>query len=266
MYNITQKQLKCNTYFKDMVQFFHILRWKRIILPKKAPAPSEMRYGSFCSSLYIGSVAFKDIFYVLHTAVPLSTLVSALFQVIGEQVQLVWGQVLFVAQLMLKACPEVHGDGAELHLSLHKALLVLKENGHSHDKVETSVPVGLGVLYVVLFLDESNVVLLKEAVGEAVDVLDEGTDYPYAGNIAYITLDSFHIPRDMPGQYLAEDTGVALDPGLNEFNGVALAVEGELLIEYAEFGLDLHNCALVICEELLHGDHIALDGLKELSL
>ena len=119
------------------------------------------------------SVMFDYILDSLHTDIPLCALVSTFFQVVRQHIQLILGQVFLVAELVLQTCPEVHGDSAELYLGFYKALLVFKEYRHLNDKVKTSVAVGLGVLYVVLFLDEEDVVLLQKAVCQSVDILYE---------------------------------------------------------------------------------------------
>ena len=57
-----------------------------------------------------------------------------------------------VIYLVLKACPPVHGDGAELHLDAHHALLIVQEDGRFHDEMQAAVAVGLRVCDVVLAL------------------------------------------------------------------------------------------------------------------
>ena len=46
------------------------------------------------------------------------------------------GDLLLVLHLMLQACPEVHGDGADLHLHLHELFVIGEEYGHFHDQVK----------------------------------------------------------------------------------------------------------------------------------
>ena len=116
---------------------------------------------------------FDYVLDVLHTDIPLCALVGAFFQVVRQHIQLILGQVFLVAELVFQTCPEVHGDSAELHFGFHETLFVFEEDRHLNDEVEASVAVGLGVLYVVLFLDEEDVVLLQKAVCKAVDVLHE---------------------------------------------------------------------------------------------
>ena len=57
------------------------------------------------------------------------------------------------------------------------------------------------------------------------------------------------------GNDLTEDASVALYTGLYELYGVALAVNGELLVEHLEFGLYFNNSAFIVCEELLERYH-----------
>ena len=102
---------------------------------------------------------FDYILDVLHAYVPLSTLICAFLQIIGEHIQLVLWQIFFVAELMFKARPEVHGDSSQLHFYLDEPLFVFKEDRYFDYEMKTSVAVWLRVLDVVLFFDKENVVL-----------------------------------------------------------------------------------------------------------
>lgn len=104
--------------------------------------------------------------------VELRTHLRALEQLAVDVIEL--RQILLVADLVLKACPPVHGDGAELHLDAHHALLIVQEDGRFHDEVQAAVAVGLGLGDVVLALEERDIVMLQKGVGKLVDIRREG--------------------------------------------------------------------------------------------
>ena len=91
--------------------------------------------------------------------------------------------VVLVIDLVLEAGPEVHGDGAELHLDRH----VLRPAGEEHrdldDRVEALVAVGLGLGDVVLDLDHGDVGLIAEHAEDRVDVGHEAAGDPDPGDV-----------------------------------------------------------------------------------
>ena len=84
---------------------------------------------------------------------------------------------------MLETRPEIHGNGAELHLNLHHPFLIVQIDRCLHDKVKAPVAILLGVLYVILLLEQGNVILGQQIAAQKVNIIGKGTDYPYAGDI-----------------------------------------------------------------------------------
>ena len=93
---------------------------------------------------------------------------------------------LFVLHLVFQAGPEIHGDGANLHLHGQLALLVGKEHRNAHNQVQAAIAVGLGALDVVLAGDQLHVVLAQKRLRKLVDIVHIGTDDAYALSLIHI--------------------------------------------------------------------------------
>ena len=173
-------------------------------------------------------------------------------------------QILLVADLVLKACPPVHGDGAELHLDAHHALLIVQEDGRFHDEVQAAVAVGLGLGDVVLALEERDIVLLQKGVGELVDIRREGADDAHAGDVVEIFLDALHRQREAAALELFGNALGGLEARFDALDGVAVILERKLLVENVELGLDLHHRAAVVAHQLAVGLRVALHERADL--
>ena len=151
--------------------------------------------------------------------------------------------VLFVPDFVLGAGPQIHGQGAQLHLHLHGLLLVVQENRHRDNQVQTPVAIGLGILEIVLALNQGDIVLAQEALGQHVDIRLKGAHHPHAGNVVDVGLDILNGQRDAPADELIHNALRGFQPGLDGLNGVALKGEGQILAENPELGLHLHQGA-----------------------
>ena len=101
---------------------------------------------------------------------------------LGEQV-LGYMAVVLVVDLVLEARPEIHGDGAQLHLDGHGLRARRQEDRHLDDEMQAAIPVRLRVRDVVLLLEQRDVVLREQQVADAVDVMRERTDDADVGDV-----------------------------------------------------------------------------------
>ena len=99
---------------------------------------------------------------------------------------------------MLKACPPIHGYGAELNFDFHHLLAVVKENRSFYYKMQTAVSVGLRVGDIILFFDKFYIILLQKSIRQLIYIRRIGADYTHSGNIKnvlFYTLGT-HAPDD----------------------------------------------------------------------
>ena len=80
---------------------------------------------------------------MFHLTIPLSAGIGALFQ-FSFDFGIYW-QIFLIADGMLKACPEVHRDGAELYLHRHMDLFLRKEYRQPDRQVQTAIAIWLRV-------------------------------------------------------------------------------------------------------------------------
>ena len=149
---------------------------------------------------------------VLHFHVQFGAGGGALEEFFDEAVVDVGRELFFVFELVLQAGPEVHGDGAQLDFDFHVAFFVLEEDRHGNDQVETAVAVRLRVLDVVFAVDELDVVLLQDAVGDGVDVLREAADDTDPGDVFDFILDVLKGRFDVVQMGLRHKTVEGLEP------------------------------------------------------
>ena len=112
--------------------------------------------------------------YLLHTSVQTRYFRGAFGQLAGQFLGLGAGEFLLgalIMERMLEACPEVHCDRAQLNFDLYRLLFNVQENRYFHYQVQAAIAAGLGILDVVLALDECYVVLLQQTVREQVDIV-----------------------------------------------------------------------------------------------
>ena len=129
---------------------------------------------------------------------------------------------------MLKRRPEIHGNGAQLHLHLHRALLALEENGHLDDEMQTAIPARLGRGHVVAALDEPHVILGKQRFGQGEHVLGERAHHAHARHVVDVLLDGVHRHGEaLAGELLRQAVG-ALQARFDGLNGIAVVLQAEL--------------------------------------
>ncbi len=174
--------------------------------------------------------------------------------------------VLLVPDLVLQTGPPVHRDRSELHFHLHHLFLIVKEDGGFNDQVQTAIAVGLRVGDVVLFFDQSDVILLEKSVRQGVDVRGVRADYPDARHIVQVLLNALNRQRNLLTDRLIDDALQRLQPRFDAFNGIAVIFQGKLFIQYVELGFDVHHRAAIVGNQLTIGVGVGVDALLHITL
>ena len=126
---------------------------------------------------------------ILHPFVQSCTLARAVIKLLLNELFLIGRNVLFITELMLQACPEIHGNGPKLYLHIDKFLRLLEDDRHLDDKMKTPVSAGLWLLDVIFFLNQNDVILSQKAFCDLINILREGTDHPHPCDIPDIFFD-----------------------------------------------------------------------------
>ena len=66
---------------------------------------------------------------------------------------------------------------------------MFKEDRNGHDQVQTAISIWLGVLNIVLFFDQRDVVLFKQGIRQHIHILCEGANDPNARYVKQMILD-----------------------------------------------------------------------------
>ena len=161
------------------------------------------------------------------------------------------GDLPLVLHLVLKTGPEVHGNGADLHLHLDLPLLPGEEHRDADDQVQAAVTVGLGVLDIILFLHQGDIILAGERIGQGIDVIHIGADHPDAGQVMDLRFQILHGEGDALADHFLNDAGTAFQPGLDGGDRVALIADLELRLQHLKLGLHLLDGAGIHHPQLL---------------
>ena len=199
----------------------------------------------------------------LHAKVQKFDLLGTIAKLVGECFCPLRRKVVLIVELMLEARPEVHRDGSELYLDLHVAFLVFKEDRYLDDEMQAPVTARLRILDVVLPGDQGDVVLRKKCIGYLVDVVREGADDAYAGDVVDVLLDRAQVQRDVLPSHLTEQAVDRLDSACDVLDRVTLEFDGEGFVEDVELRFDFHDRAAVIGEELVDRFGVLLDEIEE---
>ena len=132
----------------------------------------------------------EPLFHGIHTLIQLSAQIRAMPKL--PLCGLVKWNILFIPQLVFKAGPRIHGNGAQLDLRPHDSLFMLKEDRHGDDQMKASLAVGLRMLDIILGLDQRDVVLLQKRLRQHVDVFNKGTYDPYSRDVVQVLLNAIH--------------------------------------------------------------------------
>ena len=122
----------------------------------------------------------------------------------------------------------------------------------------------LGILDIVLAFHQCDIILSQKTLRKLINIVREGTDDPDPGDIPDILFDAFQRHGNIFSTDLTQNTVIRLDPGLNPFDGIAVVFQGILLIQNLEFRLHLHDGALIIRHQFIHGALVFLNQIQKL--
>ena len=133
----------------------------------------------------------------------------------------VWN-LLFILHLMLKARPIIHRNGAYLHLDLHVLPGVREKDGDGQNQMQTAISVWLRILDIILSRDKGDVILVKQCVGNKVDIVNVGADNPNPCNIVNILPDAVKTYGNFTAKKLLKDALGPFQAGGNGAYGIRL--------------------------------------------
>lgn len=99
-----------------------------------------------------------------------------------------------------------------------------------YDEMQTAVAVVLRCSYVILALDQRDVILPQQTVCEQIYILGKRAYYPHTRNVRYASLDGFEAERQSPVAQLADDAVGRLYTALDGFDGIAVVLEREFFV------------------------------------
>ena len=176
---------------------------------------------------------------LLHLVVGGGDHVGALPQLVHDLLGNLLGGL--VADAVLQRGPEVHGDGANLNLHRREQLAVGHVHRHVHHDVQTAVAVGLGILDVILFQNQRDVVLRQQQIGDAVDVVHVAADHAHARDVVQVLLRAGHGDGRADGAQLLDDAGHGFDAALDVVDRIVPVPIGEFVVQRLQTGVDLPN-------------------------
>jgi hypothetical protein len=145
--------------------------------------------------------------------------------------------------------PEVHRDGAQLHLDLDLLDPVGQEHRDPDDQVQAPVAVGLRARDVVLGAQQLDVVLGREHAGDLVHVGDERADHADAGDVVEDVRGGDPVVAEPASADLFLDRLRPLHPARDVLDRVVAVDEVELLAEDPQFRHQLFDGELVHQQE-----------------
>ena len=80
--------------------------------------------------------------------------------------------------------------------------MIVQENGNFHNQVQASIAIGLGMLDVILALNQRDIILAEKAIGQHINIAGEGADYADARDIADVLFNAVNGQRQPLARYL----------------------------------------------------------------
>ncbi|CDN43948.1 hypothetical protein BN871_DW_00140 [Paenibacillus sp. P22] len=156
------------------------------------------------------------------------------------------GLVVFVIQLVLEACPEIHRNRADLHLDEHLLLTIRHVDRHLDQKMEALIAVRLGMGDIILDLHDGEILLHLEHVVDQVNIGYKRAGDPQAGDILDLLLDRGQRELAVFAVDLVHDAFRRFHARLRMLDRIVIVEKLEFLLE--DFDLRLH----LVQGELVH--------------
>ena len=176
---------------------------------------------------------------LLHGLIYMGNFVCALLQPGDHLLRMV--HIFLVLDLMFQTCPEVHSDGSDLHLRLYFLCGLGKKDGNAYDQMKTAVAVGLGILDIVFSLDQPNIVLLGQGIGQKINIVNIRTYHSYPCNVIQIIFYIFPCRRQSQFCHLFQNAHLALQTGLNGTDRVSFIPDFKLRVQHLKLCVDLFD-------------------------
>ena len=161
---------------------------------------------------------------VLHFAVQSRDAFGCAVQLLIKRFR--YGGGFLVAQLVFQTGPEIHGNGADLHLYRQQFLARAQENRNFNDYMQASIAVGFGFFDIITHADDPEIIMLL-----TLDTPDRNTGtYPSGGNMVAPTASAVmseilpylgYAPDYSAEEMAAADTTVPNCVGLSKKEAVA---------------------------------------------
>ena len=126
---------------------------------------------------------------------------------------------------MFKTCPEIHRDRPELNLHIDKLLCILQKDRNLNNQMKAAVSARLGIFYVIFPLDQFDIILLKKAFFQRINIILKRTDHSHARYIFNIFLDCLHRNWYIFFTDLFQNAFIGLHSCLNTFNRIAVILQ-----------------------------------------
>ena len=153
--------------------------------------------------------------------------------------------------LMFQACPEIHGDGAQLDLDPHQLLVVRQKDRYAQHQMVAAVAVGLWILDIIFLLHHLQVILSGQHICYRIDVLDKRADDTNAGDVVEVGFNGFQRDGKAFSVHLFQNAHRGFDTAFNGFDGVVLA-ESCVPLQDFQLGQNLLNAGFIDCHTLLN--------------
>ena len=204
------------------------------------------------SILVVGVRGLDALVHVLHLAVDLGDLARALEHLLVDAL----GQlrlVDLVADIVLKARPEVHRDRAQLDLRPHVFRPVGEVDGNLDIHVQRAITVVVGRLNVVLLFDDLHIRLPCQHLAHAVDVVDVAANDAHARDVVDVRPRGLDRKRQATLDELGDDALLRFDAPVDVVDGISRIEDVELAVEDVEFQRELPDGGVV---EILHDEKV----------
>ena len=153
---------------------------------------------------------------------------------------------------MLERSPVVHRNGANLHFDRHHLLVVHEVHGHAHDNVQAAVPVGLGVLDIVLHAHDFKVVLAAQQPHQLFHVVLVRANDANARNVHQVFFQVADSRLFTVAQQLVVDAHRRLHARLDMVNRVAIAPYRQITVKDLEADDHLTQGRFVFLQDGMH--------------
>src|SRR5699024_3695676 len=122
---------------------------------------------------------------------------------------------------MFQTGPEIHGNGPDLDLRPHGSLSLGEEYRDFHDHMVAAVAVVFGILYIILYAQYSDIILVRQQFCHDIDIVDKGTNHTYTCHVVQLFLNVLFSKVVAQTLKLIIDAQGSLDAAFDGGNGIS---------------------------------------------